>query len=272
MPSVLSRFFAVSLFFSVTLVSASEMTATLREASRLYQGRQFDEAVAAARQFLAYSPDNLEAMLLIAMSRFNQKNYSEASEWLQKVARIDRNHPVARHYITLLQEIEHRKGPFATDLLTAKASTDRRTAGEAFKKAWFGHSFPEESLPTPVYFDSNKDKIAPVAIEVPPPIEKVLAEKAVAKMAEQAFSDGVFVKAYLFYSQLLAANPNNRSYLLGKAGSALRMKRFNEVIKILGPVMLARDEKSFTSEELKLADRLMLMARQRISSGDSENP
>ncbi|MEW6711817.1 MAG: tetratricopeptide repeat protein, partial [Candidatus Riflebacteria bacterium] len=225
----------------------------------------YRQAILTAGKFIEISPDSVDAMLIIAMSHFNEKDYVNAREWFRKVARQKPRNPIARKYIALIQEIEHRYGPFSNELSQALVSNDHMVSTTAFKKGWFGHGFPEESKPTVEYFDSDKNIPAPIAIEVPAPVEKVLMETSVANMAQDAFKNQMFLKSYLFYSQLLSASPGNRNYLLRKAESALKLERYAEVVKILGPVMLARDEKSFSPEELKLADELLLKARKQIS-------
>ncbi len=259
------RLFAIGLFSMCFSAAVAELPATLREADRLYQAGHYRQAIHTAGKFIEISPGNVDAMLIIAMSYFNENDYVNACEWFRKVARQKPRNPIAKKYIALIQEIEHRYGPFSTEISQALASNDQMISTAAFKKGWFGHGFPKESNPTVNYFDPGKKFPAPIAIEVPAPIEKILMETSVANMAQDAFNKQMFLKSYLFYSQLLSASPGNRNYLLRKAESALKLERYAEVVKILGPVMLARDEKSFSPEELKLADELLLKARQQIS-------
>ncbi len=83
-------------------------------------------------------------------------------------------------------------------------------------------------------------------------------------MAQAAFKKKLFLKSYLFYSQLLAANPQNREYLLGKARSAFHMKRFADVIKTLGPIMLAGKKSTFSQNEYNEARKMIQVARQKV--------
>jgi tetratricopeptide (TPR) repeat protein len=245
------------------LLSAKELPASLREAGRLYQTSNFSQAISLAEKVVKFSPDSTEAMLIIAMSNFNLENYATAKEWLRKVSRRHKNHPVAQQYIALIQEIEHRHGPFSQDMATAMDSADPLPSGKAFKRGWFGHAFPHESEKTSEEFNKPNPEKAPIALEVEAPIEKILMEKTVAQMAQAAFKKKLFLKSYLFYSQLLAANPQNRGYLLGKARSAFHMKRFADVIKTLGPIMLAGKSSTFSQDEYREAKKMMQAARQK---------
>ncbi|GAB4273957.1 MAG: hypothetical protein Kow0029_13970 [Candidatus Rifleibacteriota bacterium] len=252
-------------------LTAGELSASLREASRLYQAGQYSAAISVAEKVNEYSPESVEAMLIIGMSHFNSKNYVDAKTWFRKALNKSPRHPIAVRYVSLIKEIEHRYGPFSSDLISARASEDPVKKGEAFKKSWFGHSFPKESEKTSDYFDQSKKIPAPIALEVEPPIEKILVEKSVARMANEAFAEKRFLKSYLFYSQLLSANPGNRSYLIGKAKSAFALKRYQEVIKILGPILMAAEEKSFSEPEFKLAKDLIQKARKQIYGFANEN-
>jgi tetratricopeptide (TPR) repeat protein len=205
-------------------------------------------------------------MLIIGMSHFNQNDYPQARDWFRKAVRKSPRHPIATRYIALLQEIEHRFGPFSTDIATAQESADPVISGEAFKKGWFGHGFPHESPKTDKYFDPAKNIPAPVALEVEPPIKKILIEKSVAKMADEAFQNKLYLKSYLFYSQLLSAEPQNRKYLLGKADSAFQLKRYDEVVQILGPIMLAATPEKLENEDMQKAQKLMQAAREKVYS------
>lgn len=265
-PEKMLRAAAFLLLLPVFTVFSAEMPTSLREADRLYQVGRYDQAIALATKFIEFSPQNLEATLIIGMSQFNQKNYPEAKAWFRRALKLKAKNLLAKQYLDLIQEIEHRQGPFSSNFTIAQSSDDRLEAGNAFKKGWFGHGFPKESPPTKKYFDPEKNLPAPIALEVPPPVEKILVEKSVAKMAKEAFTAKLFVKAYLFYSQLLSTSPGNRTYLLGKAESAFELERFEEVVKILGPIMLFQQEKSFSPDELKLANNLLNQARLKINS------
>lgn len=246
-------------------VLAKEMPASLREAGRLYEIGRYNQAIDAAKRFNHISPENLESMLIIGMGHFNLHEYAQARDWFRKAAKKSPQNQIARQYIDLIREVEHRFGPFSSDYSLAQGTEDPQKSKEAFKKGWFGHSFPEESQPTNGYFDPIKNLQAPIALEVEAPVEKILVEKTVEKMASEALSGGIFLKAYLFYSQLLQASPENRSYLLGKAESAIKLRRYEEVLRSLGPIMLAPDQKSFSPKELKHAENLLNEARAKLS-------
>ncbi len=252
--------------FSGLPAKSSEMVATLREADRLYQNGRYEQAIEMAGKFVEFSPDSLEAMLILGMSHFNSGNYPEAKQWFRQALKKKRRNVIASQYLDLIREIEHRYGPFSSNINLARTSEDPQIAGQAFKKGWFGHGFPKESEPTRQYFDRNKNIPAPIALEVKAPVEKMLIEQSVAQMAQDAFSKKLFVKSYLFYSQLLDASPENRNYLLGKAESAFMLERYDEVIKTLGPIMLFGKEKSFSPQELKQANDLINKSRNKIGN------
>lgn len=88
-----------------------------------------------------------------------------------------------------------------------------------------------------------------------------------AEMAEEAFKKSDFQKSFLFYSQLLAAQPGNRRHLLGKAGSAFHMKRYREVIEILGPILSVANLQGFSPEEKPAAENLLQQSRYEVFSG-----
>lgn len=265
--------------FSLLIVAGSEAAKpgpSLREASRYYQTKNYTQAIQIAGKSLEYSKNDVDAMLIMAMSYFNSHNYTEAKAWFRRIIQLKPAHPVAKEYIQLIRELEHRFGPFKSDMTVEMQSKDPVISGEGFKRAWFGHTFPEESQPLHSRTDTKEpsskqsvsinasETVAEIALDVEPPLEKVLAEKTVASMAQEALKSKMFLKSYLFFSQLAAHNPDNRSYIIGKAESAFHMKRYDEVIKALGPIMLASDKKGFKKDEYKAAQKLLDAARKKL--------
>ncbi|MGM0598755.1 MAG: tetratricopeptide repeat protein [Candidatus Rifleibacteriota bacterium] len=256
------------LYFCPLTGIALELSRTLREADRLYQTGNYEAAINKAEKAVKISPANLQANLIMGMSYFNNKNYVKARVCFRKAAKIAPEHPIVRRYIDVIQEIEHRYGPFSQSIIAQKESSDPVTTNNAFKKAWFGHSFPTESAPKEEYFDPAKNVPAPVALEVEAPIKRILIKNTVADMAQKALKEKKYLKSYLFYSQLSSSEPSNREYILGKAKSAFQLKRYDEVIKIIGPIILASD-KSFKNKELhQQAKNLLKEARTKLYSSD----
>ena len=83
-------------------------------------------------------------------------------------------------------------------------------------------------------------------------------------IAQNAFAEGNYHKSYLFYSQLLASDPTNRHYLMGRAESAFHMKRFRHVIEMLGPIMAAPQKHGFNEQESEKAQQLLSESRQKV--------
>ena len=245
-----------------------ELNKTLREADRLYQTGNYLEAISKAEKAAEINPSNFQANLILGMSHFNNKNYVQARTYFRKAAQTNSSHPIVRRYIAVIREIEHRYGPFSQSIIAQKESTDEVVRNNAFKKAWFGHSFPSESAPKEEYFDQTKNIPAPVALEVEAPIERILVKNTVADMAQKAFKDKKYIKSYLFYSQLNASEPANREFILGKAKSAFQLNRFEEVIKILGPVILASGKIFKNKNFYKQAQTLLKEARTKLYSLD----
>jgi tetratricopeptide (TPR) repeat protein len=269
MPVWLKKILPVTfLLFSLCPLAALELSRTLREADRLYQSGNYQQAITLAQKAVKIDSSNLQANLIMGMSYFNGKNYVKARACFRKAAQINAKHPIVRRYIRVIQEIEHRYGPFSQSIIAQKESSDPVTRNNAFKKAWFGHSFPSESAPREDYFDPAKNLPAPVALEVEAPIERILIKNTVANMAQKALKEQKYLKSYLFYSQLNSSEPANREYILGKAKSAYELKRYNEVIKILGPIILASG-KNFKNKELYQQAKVLLKeARARLYALD----
>lgn len=252
--------------FSELPVKSSDMIAPLRKADQLYQNGRYEQAIEIANKFIEFAPDSLEAMVILGMAHFNLGNYLEAKQWFRKILKKKQKNIIANQYLELIREIEHRYGLFSINIDLTCASKDPLIAEQAFKKAWFGHGFPKESEPTRQFYNCDKNTTASITLEIKAPKEKMLIEQSIAQIAQDAFVKKLFVKSYLLYSQLLAVNPENHSYLFGKAESAFMLQRYDEVIKLLAPVMLLGKETSFTPQELKKAKDLINKSRNKIGS------
>lgn len=239
-----------------------EPDSALREAERLYQSGRYEEASKKALEIHKFFPDDFQTLLVLGMSSFNAKDYLKASDWFRLAQKQSPKHPIVTRYIELLREIEYRTAPFHSDPV-AKASESPYETARFYRKSFFGPGFTWVSRPddtaTPSY-------IAPLALPTPyPPIEIASAE-TFAEMAEKAFKEGAYHKAYLFFSQLTAVLPANKHYLIGKAESAFHMKRYRQVIEILGPMMSATGGDGFSEEDKKKAEKILGMSRQLFFS------
>ncbi|EKD84064.1 MAG: hypothetical protein ACD_39C00267G0004, partial [uncultured bacterium] len=57
-------------------------------------------------------------------------------------------------------------------------------------------------------------------------------------------------------------------YLMGRAESAFHMKRFRQVIDMLGPLLAAPERHGFSEAEIEKARQLLNDARQKAFSGE----
>ena len=259
--------------FATTCSSAiaKELDFSLREASILYQSGRNEEAIQKAQLVSKHFPKNLEALLILGRAEFELENYAKARNWLRKAYSINPKHPLIKRYLGLIREIENRYGPIPGDF-QPPAQKDKLETARDFKKGWFGPNFTVTSAPlTPepkVILKnapaSTTNVISPTALPTPhPPVNLVLLTDSVEKMAKEAFDKKLYIKSYLFYSQLNRQNPGNRKFLLGKSKAAFHMKRFREVIKALGP-LLTTNPASFTDEQRKQAKELVQKSRTKV--------
>jgi hypothetical protein len=155
--------------------------------------------------------------------------------------------------------------------MASQSPTPIKTAKE-FKRGWFGPNFtntsepmktPEPPTPTPMPLEPV-DQIAPTALSTPhPPQDRILYGNTISEMADKALKNGLYIKAYLFYSQLQQSDPNFRSYAIGKSEAAFHMKRYKEVINMLGPLRSTNPD-SFTSVQLEKVDKLLADSRELV--------
>lgn len=247
-------------FFVVATVRSSELEARLREANRLYYAGRYAEAKSYALEFHEFYPDDLNAISLLGMTTFASRNYDEAKKWFRILLQRKPTHAIALRYAALIQEIEHRKGSVSFDP-GERAENDSYETAREFKRGWFGPNFP-------VFSDEPAQvPLAHTALPMPHPTEpEMLTNNTVASIARRAMNEENFIKAYLFYSQLLEADRDNRSFLLGKTEAAFHMKRYLEVVQIMGPYLASESPTGFTPEELIKADELLTTAKDKMNN------
>ncbi len=110
------------------------------------------------------------------------------------------------------------------------------------------------------------------------PKPDVLVQDTRALEAEEALARHQFLKAYLLFSRLLAAEPARPAWLVGKARSCLGMGRFREAVALLDPFVAGeRDLEEPLSREV--VDELYRQARagpdtrqRRIPRPDDRRP
>jgi len=253
---------AALLVLNVVCLDGSELQPQLREAERLYQAGRYTDAVQAADDYLRFFPDDFQGRLIAGMSAYNQGDYLSAKQHFVKAHAINAKHPLVIEYSALLREIEYRSGSLSSVPLQPPASNEYETAS-FFKRGYFGPGFTHTSGQV---LDPSLAK-AELALPMPrPSSDSIFETQPVAAIAQQAFTEGNFHKSYLFYSQLLASEPKNRDYLIGKAESAFHMKRFRQVVDTLGPLLAAPEVQGFNSKQISKARQLLDEARQRVFS------
>ncbi|OGK05899.1 MAG: hypothetical protein A2W80_12840 [Candidatus Riflebacteria bacterium GWC2_50_8] len=241
-----------------------ELQPQLREAERLYQSGRYQDAAREADKLLKFFPDDLQALLVAGMSEYNSGNYLAAQQHFKRAHARSPRHPVVVEYVALLREIEYRSGSLSQNPQFQDSNNEYETA-RYFKRGYFGPGFTysSASLPDPGI------ATAEVALPTPhPPVESIFKIAPVVSIAESSFAAGNYHKSYLFYSQLLAADPTNRRYLMGRAESAFHMKRFRQVIDMLGPLLAAPERHGFSEAEIEKARQLLSDARQKAFSGE----
>lgn len=285
-----------AVLFAMMALSAqlggAELSPSLREAERLYQSGRFEEASARALEIHRYFPEDLQTLLVLGMSDFHAGNYLKSSDWFRSAARQAPKHPIVLRYTELLREIEYRMGPFSRDP-DRQNLADGKTTADFYKRGYFGPSLPVPSdmenqwakstalepvlirqpLPgTATIFAEIDRPPSELALPTPyPSLESILSSEAVAEMAEKALESKEYQKSYLFFSQLAASAPQNRRYLIGKAEAAFHMKRYRQVLEILGPMVAARSSTGFSELQAQKIQQLMEDSRSQVFSNSSKN-
>lgn len=259
------KWLLLSLFFLSNLspLAGKELVSSLREAEGLYQRGQYQEAAKKAQEYHKYYPEDLQAMLIGGMSEFHAQNYVEAIDMFVLASKQQPKHPIIQRYLALIRELEYRSEPFTKDLIRS-STADPLTTAKYYKKQYFGPNFTISSksetrapfvstLEPHLMKHSSESRAVNLVTALPsqPPIKSLLAQNTMEEMAHQGFESGQYLKSYLFYSQLNASNPHNKAYLLGKAKSAFHMKRYEQVIELLGRELLEDNCKAYTQQEQK---------------------
>lgn len=285
------RWSAVATLLALSISSsaaAAELSPAIREAERLYQSGRFTEAVTAAHEVYRYFPDDFQALIILGMSNFHAGNYLKASDWLKLAAAKSPRHPLVVRYSELLREIEYRSGPFSKNP-DRRDPADKKTTAEFYKRQFFGPSFAVPSgqnnpwaqaaplepvlikkpLPVETTFLAAAHDRPPSRLALPTPyptMESIISTEAMAEMAERALAQRNYRKSYLFFSQLNATEPNNRRFAIGKAESAFHMKRYQQVLEILGPLAAAGQAANFSDQQWQKVGQLMEKSRKQVFS------
>lgn len=249
------------LFFSCASLNAAELSFQHREAERLYNNGDYAAANKKAELLLQYFPNDLQALIIAGRSQFYRENYLEAGKLFVRAMKQSPRHPIILRYSELLQEINYRTN-IGAKITFDDLEPSQYTRAEYFKRGYFGTGFTHLSRPA-----IDPPTTAPTVLLTPyPSQESILTNNFVEYLAKKAYKEGNYHKAYLFYGQLLASNPNNRGYLLGKAESSFYMKRYKQVIKIIGPISTATGLSGFLPDEKIRAEKLIDLSRSKIYS------
>lgn len=265
-------------------VHGLELDPSLREADRLYQSGRFEEAALKALELQRFFPDDFQNLLILGMSNFHAGNYLESSDTFRLAACKKPKHPIVLRYTELLREIEYRSGPFSRDS-DRQNQSDKKVTAEFYKRGFFGPSFTITSSPNMSNLSANS--LDPVLLKEPlssaafntdypvsqlalpaphPYMDSILTAEAMAEMAETAFKEAEYQKSYLFFSQLAASAPQNRRYLIGKSEAAFHMKRYQQVLEILGPLVAVGASSNFSELQQQKIQQLMEESRKKVFS------
>ena len=260
------------LLILASAVNAREMPRSLREAERLYANGRYSEASDKAKSFQKLYPNNLQALLILGMSDYCLYNYQDSIKWFKKANQLSPNHPIASKYLTLLKEIEYRSGSFSQEPSEADF-TDPHITADFYKRGYFNSIFPVESdnndpgastkllepaLITGHLNPSTLRKKSDIALPNPGKATQsnsfyVFMEK----MAREALTDKKYEKAYLFYAQLSASDPANRTYKIEQADAAYNLKRYAKVIELLLPISSKASLNSLTNKQKEKVKKLL---------------
>ena len=227
--AILIAIAAVSLA-AMPQANCTEMSRSLREAEKLYQKGKYSEASDKAREFQKLYPDNLQALIILGMSDFYLNNYKSSKAWFKKAQKQSPNHPIITRYLELLRELEYRSGTFSIEP-SEKEMNDPQVSADFYKRGYFGHAYPVTSVSDEPGASSQlmepvliKEPISSAAIRLPsdlalptpyPSVESLFSSDSyMEQMAREAMEEGKYQKSYLFYSQLAASQPKNRTYLI----------------------------------------------------------
>lgn len=258
-----------------SFVSAIEMPRSLRDAERLYANGRYAEASDKAKEFQKLYPNNVQALIILGMSDFYLNNYKDSVRWFKRADQLSPKHPIVTQYMNLLKELEYRSGPFSIEPSEADF-TDPETTAEFYKRGYFNTAYPSESqkdepgastkLLDPVLITehiSTPTLRLESELALPNPGEataSLFSETYMEKMAREALVDKKYEKAYLFYSQLSASDPNNKTYRIEQAEAAFYLKRYAKVMEILLPISSKASLDSLTDFQKDKAKKLLDMS------------
>lgn len=275
-----ARIILLSLLAVATSINAREMPRSLREAERLYANQRYSEASDKAKEFQKLFPSNVQALIILGMSDYNLNNYKDSVKWFKKAIHLSPNHPIASKYLTLLQELEYRSGPFSIEPSEADFS-DPKVSAEFYKRGYFNTAYPKESEKSSPR--TTGKPLEPVLIKQPLPPSTYRANSKVAldsnekfseststaafmeKMAREALEDKRYIKAYLFYSQLSAGDPNNRTFRIEQAEAAFHLGRYAKVVELLLPITSKDNLDSLTNHQREKVINLLNKAASKSS-------
>ncbi|MDD3000307.1 MAG: tetratricopeptide repeat protein [Candidatus Riflebacteria bacterium] len=277
-----SQFFIM--IFALTALCAvegRELVPPLREAQRLYEQRHYEEAASRAYEYYKYYPDDVQAMIICGMSEFHAGNYFESIDMFVLANRKQPKHPIIERYLGLLRELEYRSEPFTSDI-EIKSKADPKKTAEFYKRQFFGPSFNIVSgkggntnfisslephlMKTP---SEARNVRLVTALPVSAPAKSLLGRNTMESMAEKALSEGQYLKSYLFYSQLLASSPQSKFFLLGKAESAFHMKRYEQVLEMLGNISITDEIKVYDESQRQKIDNMLAYSRLRVFNSNN---
>lgn len=268
-----------TMIFAMTALCAvegKELVRPLREAQRLYEQGHYEEAANRAYEHFKYYPDDVQAMIICGMSEFHAGNYVESIDMFVLANRKQPKHPIAERYLGLLRELEYRSEPFTSNI-EIKSKADPKKTAEFYKRQFFGPSFNIVSekggntnfvstlephlMKTPS--EARNVKLV-TALPVSAPAKSLFGRNTMESMAEKALAEGQYLKSYLFYSQLHASSPQNKFFLLGKAESAFHMKRYEQVLEMLGNVYVTDEIKVYDEYQRQKIDNMLAYSRVRV--------
>lgn len=257
-------------------VDGRELSRSLREAQKLYERGHYEEAAKKAYEYYKFYPDDVQAMIICGMSEFHAGNYIESVDMFVSANQKQPKHPITERYLALLRELEYRSEPFTTDL-ELKSKADPQETAKYYKRNFFGPSFNIVSgkegktnfvstlEPHLMKSPSEARNVRLVTVlPVSAPAKSLLGRNTMEGMAEKSLSEGQYLKSYLFYSQLHASSPQNKFYLLGKAESAFHMKRYEQVLELLGNVYLTDEIKVYDESQRQKIDNMLAYSRVRV--------
>jgi tetratricopeptide (TPR) repeat protein len=266
-------------------IIAGELPRPLREATMLLQQQRLEEARQEALAFHRAYPRHIEALLLLGRIDLAAHLLREARTWFRLASAIDARHPLVRQYQKFFAEYEHRRG-FLESNPTPLPNADPHHASTWFRRGWFGPGFPllsapvgrssvppsgtmSEPVPTPP--ESSVASVVPVGpsqrakefIAHPPffTLEPVLSagtlgplvRHSLARDADDALRNRVYLKAYLLYSDLVRGYPGEGAFRLGKARAAYGMGRFAETQDLLTELIRPADMANPPAEAIRKA-------------------